>query len=112
MRLSRSAWFLALVGGLLLLGLLTAFDAGSRHATADARFAANRLLARWLVFTDACLFTDARYARHASLADLHSAFQDAPLALEHFPSGALVAPPAHLAKRSPAGANRATGAAP
>jgi hypothetical protein len=31
-----------------------------------------------------------------SQADLHSAFQDHPLALEHFPAGAVIAPPAHL----------------
>ena len=49
-----------------------------------------------LGLTDLCLFTDARYARHPSLADRHSPFQDYPLALEHFPSGSLISPPAHL----------------
>lgn len=51
---------------------------------------------RELQLTDLCLFTEARYARHLSQADLHSAFQDHPLAMEHFPSGSLVLPPAHL----------------
>jgi hypothetical protein len=41
------------------------------------------------------LFTEARYTRHPSQADLHSAFQDHPLALEHFPSGSLITPPRH-----------------
>jgi hypothetical protein len=97
MRLSRSAAFVALVAVLVTLGLLAGLDAARRHSGAEARFAANRALARWFVLTDPCLFTDARYTRHPSLADLHSAFQDYPLALEHFPSGALVVPPLHLA---------------
>ena len=46
--------------------------------------------------TDLCLFTEARYTRHLSQADLHSAFQDHPLGLEHFPTGSLVPPPASL----------------
>ncbi|PKN64691.1 MAG: hypothetical protein CVU57_13880 [Deltaproteobacteria bacterium HGW-Deltaproteobacteria-15] len=51
---------------------------------------------RELQLTDICLFTGARYARHLSQADLHSAFQDHPMAMEHFPSGSLVLPPQHL----------------
>lgn len=45
--------------------------------------------------TDLCLFTEARYTRHPSQADLHTPFQDYPLSFEHFPSGSLVMPPAH-----------------
>lgn len=55
-----------------------------------------RLLVTQLQLTDLCLFTEARYTRHLSQADLHSAFQDHPLGLEKFPTGSLVAPPAHL----------------
>jgi hypothetical protein len=51
-----------------------------------------------LELTDLCLFTDARYTRHPSMADMHSAFQDLPMAFEHFPSGSLIAPPPHLGK--------------
>jgi hypothetical protein len=43
--------------------------------------------------TDPALFTEARYARHASQADRHAAFQDHPMALEHFPAGSLMPPP-------------------
>ena len=50
-------------------------------------------IARSLQLTDLCLFTEARYTRHPAMADLHAAFQDHPLALEHFPSGSLVTPP-------------------
>ena len=52
-----------------------------------------QLLVQSLGLTDLCLFTEARYTRHLSQADLHSAFQAHPLALEHFPSGAIVLPP-------------------
>jgi hypothetical protein len=96
MRLRRSAAFGLLVAVLAALGLLAGLDAARRHAGAEARLAANRALARWVGFTDPVVFTDARYTRHPSLADRHSAFQDYPLALEHFPSGSLVPPPAHL----------------
>ena len=103
MRLSRSAAFLAVIAALVSLVLLAGLDAARRHSGAEARFAANRALARWFVLTDPCLFTDARYTRHPSLADHHSAFQDYPLALEHFPSGSLVLPPAHLTSFSSGG---------
>ena len=46
-----------------------------------------------LGLTDLCLFTEASYTRHLSLSDLHTPFQDSPMALEHFPSGSLVIPP-------------------
>ncbi len=49
-----------------------------------------------LTLTDLCLFTEARYTRHLSQADLHSPFQDHPLSFEHFPSGSFVLPPQRL----------------
>ncbi|MCJ7682490.1 MAG: hypothetical protein MUP70_17305 [Candidatus Aminicenantes bacterium] len=61
--------------------------------------AKRKRLVRELQLTDLCLFTEARYTRNLSQADLHSAFQDYPMALEHFPSGSLVLPPEHLLKR-------------
>jgi hypothetical protein len=51
---------------------------------------------RNLELTDLCLFTEARYTRHLSQADLHSAFQDHPVALEHFPAGSIAGPPEGL----------------
>jgi hypothetical protein len=55
-----------------------------------------------LRLTDLCLFTEARYTRHPAMADRFSPFQDHPTALEHFPSGALVTPPAlRVHERSP-----------
>ena len=55
--------------------------------------AEKKQLVRKLGLTDLCLFNEARYTRHFSQADLHSAFQDHPMAFEHFPSGSMVLPP-------------------
>ncbi len=52
-----------------------------------------RELVKGLELTDLCLFTEARYTRHLTQADLHTAFQDSPLSLEHFPSGSIFTPP-------------------
>lgn len=57
---------------------------------------------RTLGLTDLALWTEARYTRHPALADLFSAFQDHPGALEHFPAGSLLAPPPHLRASAPA----------
>lgn len=55
-----------------------------------------RQLVGKLQLTDLCLFTEARYTRHLSQADLYSAFQDHPMSFEHFPSGSLTLPPVML----------------
>ncbi|MEJ2119057.1 MAG: hypothetical protein P8Y67_13195 [Alphaproteobacteria bacterium] len=60
--------------------------------TAGNRRTELRALVEALKLTDIALLTEARYTRHLSLADLHSPFQDAPMAIEHFPAGSLVAP--------------------
>ena len=81
----------------MLAFLLTFADAYSRQAGRAALLAANGRLVTSLGLTDLCLFTEARYTRHPSQADLHSAFQDHPIGLEHFPSGSLLPPPRALA---------------
>jgi len=50
-------------------------------------------MVRRLGLTDLALFTEARYTRHPTQADRFAPFQDHPGALEHFPSGSVVAPP-------------------
>jgi len=55
-----------------------------------------RDLVKKLALTDLCLFTDARYTRHPTMADLFSAFQDHPSSVDHYPSGSLMGPPPHL----------------
>lgn len=85
--------FLGLAGGLFLL---TFADAAWLRARRAQGLVQESELAGRLELTDLCLFTEARYTRHLSQADLHSAFQDHPVALEHFPSGSLVPPPRAL----------------
>jgi hypothetical protein len=81
-----AGWAVA-VGSLALLLIL--FDSG--RLVAAQRLGQARASQDGL--TDPALFTEARYARHASQADRHAAFQDHPLALEHFPAGSLMPPP-------------------
>ncbi len=85
---------LLLLGAGLLLFAVTLLDAAWRGD--DAALASSRELVVTLGLTDLALFTEARYTRHLSQADRHTAFQDHPLALDHFPSGSLVPPPARL----------------
>ena len=64
----------------------------------DGKLRESERLVRELGLTDLCLFTEARYTRHPSQADLHSAFQDHPLSFDHYPSGSMVMPPQRAAK--------------
>ena len=83
-------WVLGLSTLALLLVLLDSGRLTASHAEA-LRQGQTRAVGDQL--TDPALFTEARYARHASQADRHAAFQDHPMALEHFPAGSLVPPP-------------------
>jgi hypothetical protein len=91
-----SSGALALLAAAFAAFAATWVDAAVSRNEAAARTAANRDLVAALELTDLCLFTEARYTRHPSQADLHTAFQDHPRALEHFPSGSLLPPPAIL----------------
>lgn len=55
-----------------------------------------RALVRELMLTDLALWTEARYTRHPSQADLFTPFQDYPASIEHFPAGSIIAPPEHI----------------
>ncbi|OGW35767.1 MAG: hypothetical protein A2010_04480 [Nitrospirae bacterium GWD2_57_9] len=88
-----SLWLGSLSLGLLLLAAAFGHAAIERHQR-SAMVQAKADLVRQLELTDLCLFTEARYTRHPSQADLHSPFQDHPLSLEHFPSGSLMPRPA------------------
>jgi hypothetical protein len=82
-----AGWALAVGFAILTLLLLEAGWRGSGRVDMAPRLP--------LSPADPALFTEARYARHASLADRHAAFQDHPMALEHFPAGSLMPPPGH-----------------
>ncbi len=86
----RALALLALAGALFLL---TFADAAWLRARRARGLAWKAEIVATLGLTDLCLFPEARYTRHPSQADLHSAFQDHPVALEHFPSGSLLPPP-------------------
>jgi hypothetical protein len=81
-----------LVGGIAAMAATFA-DAGLRAGSAATAMAERRALVARLELTDLALFTEARYTRNPSQADLHAAFQDHPFAFEHFPTGSLVPPP-------------------
>lgn len=80
-----------------MLGLLlvhASFSESARQETVEEKAA----MVKSLKLTDLCLFTEARYTRHLSQADLNTAFQDHPLSLEHFPSGSFTHPPESFRK--------------
>jgi hypothetical protein len=88
-----STWAVRVMGLLLVILLSLLLDSGRLSERQAANLPLAQAAARADQLTDPALFTEARYARHASQADRHAAFQDHPLALEHFPAGALMPPP-------------------
>jgi hypothetical protein len=98
MMLRGSSLAAAVTGVLLVLAVAAMMHAAMMAHAGRERRAATHALAAQLGLTDMALFTEARYTRHRSLADLHSAFQDAPMAMEHFPAGSLVMPPRDFRK--------------
>jgi len=76
----------ALLGLLLLMGSRTA-------SQRQDRLPSQRQLVQKLGVTDLALWSEARYTRHLSQADLFSAFQDAPGSFDHFPAASIVPPP-------------------
>ena len=97
MAVRKSTGFLALLfTGVLIMGGLLLIHPRYQTEVYEKGLAKRKHLVQELALTDLCLFTEARYTRHLSQADLHSAFQDYPMAFEHFPSGSMVSPPEHL----------------
>ena len=99
------------LGATLLAGMLfaaTFVDAAWQRSAHEPALQRTAELVTRLRLSDVVLFTEARYTRHLTQADLHSAFQDHPVALEHFPSGALLPPPRILLDRHEALDRKAT----
>lgn len=83
---------------LLLLEIATAValaSAGSSRIR-DQRGArgVNRRLVRELGLTDLALSSGTSYTRHPSQADFFAAHNEHPSAIEHFPAGSVLQPPA------------------
>jgi len=95
----KSTVFLILTIVNVMAFSLLMLHARSVQARAGELLRASSQIAKELQLTDLCLFTEARYTRHPAMGDVHAAFQDHPLALEHFPSGSLVPAPRELSRR-------------
>lgn len=97
-RLRASDGALAVLAILGAAFVATLAESGTTNPQEVPSVQENRRLVDDLGLTDLSLFTEARYTRHLSQADRHTAFQDHPLAFEHFPSGALLGPPPALVR--------------
>ena len=89
---AHRAFLAFLLAEVVVLGALFAW--GRAEATRRDRHEvpARREIVAALELTDLAIWTEARYTRHPSQADLFSAFQDLPSSLEHFPAGSIVPP--------------------
>jgi len=92
----RSNIFFIFLFGSTLLFCLMFIHARTRQESDRPLLHERGEIVRVLGLTDLCLFTEARYTRHPTLADLNTPFQDYPMSFEHFPSGSIVAAPPHL----------------
>jgi hypothetical protein len=92
----KSDIFLLFLAVSLALFVILFVDAHLRRQANMPLIDSRAALVKQLQLTDLCLFTEARYARHLSQADLHSPFQDYPMSPEHFPAGSLTRLPRSL----------------
>ncbi|OOY21153.1 hypothetical protein BMI86_00790 [Thioclava sp. DLFJ5-1] len=90
----RSSYVFAGFGVLTLLLAVELYYPVFARPHRDGRLLEERTLVARLGLTDPALFTEARYTRNPSLADLNTPFQDHPGSFDHFPSGTFVPPPA------------------
>ncbi len=91
--LRKSDSFLLYLFACLVFLAVTVYDSILVQEMSAVYLQQRAQMVKELGLTDLALFTEARYTRHLSQSDLHSAFQDHPMALEHFPSGSLYIPP-------------------
>ncbi len=90
----RKSDYLLIFFSICLLPFIATFlDASRGQDRASPALERKASMVHELGLTDLALFTEARYTRHISQSDLHSAFQDHPMSLEHFPSGSMFLPP-------------------
>lgn len=92
MPVKRASAFLALVSLAAIAVCAAMLWDGYIQAPPGQDSEAEAALVRSLKLTDLSLWTEARYTRHPSQADLFTPFQTGPSAPEHFPSGSWVQP--------------------
>lgn len=85
-------FFTFLLSACLLLGLLLLDGSKSTAEALNEQFPAKRQLVKKLGLTDLAIWSEARYTRHPSQADLFTAFQEYPGAFDHFPAGSIITP--------------------
>lgn len=93
MMVRKSTLFLCFIMTAIIFFLGMIVHASYKGDKRDHILQAKTEMVRKLALTDLCIFTEASYTRHLSQTDIHTPFQDLPVSLEHFPSGALVMPP-------------------
>jgi hypothetical protein len=94
-----NVFLIFLLAGILLVCLMF-IHAAVRQRTDMPLLRERGEIVKVLGISDLCLFTEARYTRHPSLADSNTPFQDHPMSLEHFPSGSIITVPPHLKTRA------------
>jgi hypothetical protein len=92
----KSTFFLIYLGINFVFMAILSVHAYTRIEAGKDMLRENQSLVRYLNLTDLCLFTESRYTRNVSMADVFSPFQDGPLSFDHFPSGTMMQPPPHL----------------
>ena len=84
------------------LGIIALTVVGASTTREDCRFRqVNRRIVRELRFTDLAISNGTSHCRHPSQADLFAPHGDHPSAIEHFPAGSFVAPPAIRSESPP-----------
>ncbi len=76
----------------LLLLIFFYFSCEITQRSREKELQSKRQIVNKLMLTDFALWTEARYTRHPSQADLFTPFQDFPSSIEHFPAGSIMAP--------------------
>ena len=96
MSIRRSVFFIGATAILTATAFsLLIYTFTSEKKASDAHIRTGRLVDE-LGLTDLALFTEASYTRHPTMTDFNTPFQDSPMSFEHFPTGSLLKPPAHV----------------
>jgi hypothetical protein len=91
--MKKSRVFIAFtIAGILVLYALYVYSVNTVRSAQGDELNSKKELVGALGLTDFAIWTEARYTRHPSQADIFAPFQDFPSSLEHFPAGSVLAP--------------------